>query len=122
MVFATACVGFSGHGGTPTVCVSVPLGTTISFDPGGFRFAPDCCTPAVLQEVTAIVTALRCLGITTVRTPGVCIAVATGSCMVVCFLLPQPLTTSASTPTTASTPKRRALPIIFPGCTRDLAI
>jgi hypothetical protein len=38
-------------------------------------------------------------------------------------LLPQPQTTSASTPTTTkSTPKRRPLLIIFPGCTRYLAV
>jgi hypothetical protein len=40
---------------------------------------PDCVTPASEHGGTAIVTALCCLGITMVRTPGFWSAVATGS-------------------------------------------
>jgi hypothetical protein len=58
------------HGSTATVSVSVLLGTTISFDPGGIVLAPDCTTAASEQEVTAIVNGLCWCGITIVRTPG----------------------------------------------------
>jgi hypothetical protein len=102
-VFATAGIGCAGHGGTATVCVSVPFGTTISFEPGGRRLAPVCSTAAAVHGVTTIEMSLRCLGMTTVRMPGVIIAVATGSCAAI-FLLPQPPTTSASSPTRTSRP------------------
>ena len=46
------------HGSTATVSVSVLLGTTSSFDPGGIVLAPDCTTAASEHEVTAIVTGL----------------------------------------------------------------
>ena len=68
------------HGSTATVCVSVLLGITISFDPGGILLEPDCTTAASEQDVTAIVSGLCCRGMTTVRTPGLVSAAATGSC------------------------------------------
>lgn len=68
-----------GHGCTATVWVSVPCGTTIRFEPGGIFELPDCATCASEQGGTAIVRSPCCFGITTVRTPGVIIAVETGS-------------------------------------------
>lgn len=56
------------------------FGITISFDPGGIVLPPDCETTAASEhEVTAIVSGLCCLGITTVLTPGAMSAAATGS-------------------------------------------
>jgi hypothetical protein len=67
------------HGSMATVCVSVLLGITISFEPGGMVLEPDCTAEASEQEVTAIVSGLCWWGITTVRTPGLISAAATGS-------------------------------------------
>jgi hypothetical protein len=67
------------HGSTATVCVSVLLGITISFEPGGIVLEPDCTTAASEQDVTAIVSGLCWRGMTTVRTPGLISAAATGS-------------------------------------------
>jgi hypothetical protein len=82
------------HGGTATICVSVPFGTTIRFDPGGTFVAPGCVTEASEQGGTMIVRALRCFGTITVRTPGVAKAVVTGSCCAADFFLPQPVAAS----------------------------
>lgn len=68
-----------GQGCTATVCVSVPCGTTMRFEPGGIFELPDCATCASEHGGTAIVRSPCCFGITTVRTPGVIIAVETGS-------------------------------------------
>jgi hypothetical protein len=67
------------QGSIATVCVSVLLGITISFEPGGIALEPDCTTGASEHEVTAIVNGLCCCGMTTVRTPGLMSAAATGS-------------------------------------------
>jgi hypothetical protein len=87
-----------GHGCTATVCVSVPCGTTMRFEPGGICALPDCATCASEQGGTAMVRSPCCFGITTVRTPGVCIAVETGSIWELELLLPhapRPIATSA---------------------------
>ena len=56
------------------------LGITIMFDPGGIVLLPDWDTTAASeQEVTAIVSGLCCLGMTTVLTPGLVNAAVTGS-------------------------------------------
>ncbi|MFL5887040.1 MAG: hypothetical protein ACJ77M_18375 [Thermoleophilaceae bacterium] len=60
-----------GQGCTATVCVMVPCGTTIWFDPGGILELPDCATVASEHGGTAMVKSLCCFGMTTVRTPGV---------------------------------------------------
>jgi hypothetical protein len=63
-----------------TVWVRVLFGITISFDPGGIVVLPDWPTTAASEhEVTAIVSGLCCLGITTVRVPGAVRAAVTGS-------------------------------------------
>jgi hypothetical protein len=67
------------HGSIATVWVSVLLGITISFEPGGIVLLPDCTTDASEHEVTAILSGLCCCGMTTVRTPGLMSAAATGS-------------------------------------------
>jgi hypothetical protein len=67
------------HGSIATVWVSVLLGITISFEPGGIALEPDCTTGASEHDVTAIVNGLCCCGMTTVRTPGLMSAAATGS-------------------------------------------
>jgi hypothetical protein len=46
------------HGSIATVCVSVLLGITISFDPGGMLLEPDWTANASEQEVTAMVIGL----------------------------------------------------------------
>jgi hypothetical protein len=58
------------HGCTATVCVRVPIGTRIWFDPGGIFELPDCATGASEHGGTAMVRSPCCFGITTVRTPG----------------------------------------------------
>jgi hypothetical protein len=68
------------HASIATVWVSVLLGITIMFEPGGTVLLPDWDTTAASeQEVTAIVNGLCCLGITTVLTPGLVSAAVTGS-------------------------------------------
>jgi hypothetical protein len=68
------------QGSIATVWVSVLLGITISFDPGGTVLLPDWETTAASEhEVTAMVSGLCCLGITTVLTPGLIKAAVTGS-------------------------------------------
>src|SRR5215210_6328417 len=62
-----------------TVWVSVPLGTTTVFDPGGGPLAPRWETAATEQGGTMTVRSLCCLGTTTVRTPGIWSAVETAS-------------------------------------------
>jgi hypothetical protein len=86
-----------GQGCTATVCVSVPCGTTMRFEPGGIFELPDCATCASEHGGTAIVRSPCCFGITTVRTPGVIIAVETGSIWELDLLphAPSPSATSA---------------------------
>src|SRR5436305_7967496 len=68
------------HGSIATVCVSVLFGITSRFDPGGIVVLPDSVVCAASeQDVTAIVRGVCCLGMTTVRTPGLISAVVTGS-------------------------------------------
>ena len=68
------------HASMATVWVSVLLGMTIRFDPGGIWLLPDWDTTAASEhEVTAIVSGLCCLGITTDLTPGAIRAAVTGS-------------------------------------------
>jgi hypothetical protein len=78
------------HGSMATVCVNVLLGITISFDPGGMLLDPDCTAVASEHDVTAIVSGLCCRGITTVRTPGLISAAATGSILELLLELPPP--------------------------------
>src|SRR5947208_9983860 len=80
------------------------------FEPGGICELPDCATCASEQAGTAIVRSPCCFGITTVRTPGVCIAVDTGSIWEL-DLLPHaatPMDTNAM-PATADPRKPRSL-------------
>lgn len=68
------------HASIATVCVSVLFGITIMFEPGGMVLVPDCATTAASEhEVTAMVSGVCCLGITTVLTPGLDRAMLTGS-------------------------------------------
>jgi hypothetical protein len=68
------------QGSIATVCVSVLLGITSRLEPGGMVVLPDSVVCAASEhEVTAIVSGVCCLGITTVRTPGLISAVVTGS-------------------------------------------
>jgi len=67
------------QGWMATVSVSVLRGTTIWLEPGGMAVLPDCATLASEQGGTTIVSGVCCFGITTVRTPGFCNAVDTGS-------------------------------------------
>ena len=113
-----------GQGCTATVCVSVPCGTTMRFEPGGICELPDCATCASEQGGTAIVRSPCCLGITTVRTPGVCIAVETGSIWELELLLPQaprPIATSAI-PAAANARKPRSLINPFASLPRPLVV
>lgn len=66
------------HGSMATVCVRALVGIVTTFDPGGILLDPDCTLAASEHEVTASVNGLCCLGMTTVLTPGVCSALATG--------------------------------------------
>src|SRR3954452_6593398 len=93
-----------GQGCTATVCVSVPCGTTMRFEPGGIFELPDCATCASEHGGTAIVRSPCCFGITTVRTPGFMSAVETASC---CFLLPHAQRPPASTTTATAAPATR---------------
>jgi hypothetical protein len=56
----------------------VSFGTTIWFDPGGI-FVLSWSTCVALHGGTTMVRSPRCFGTTTVRTPGACSAMATGS-------------------------------------------
>jgi hypothetical protein len=105
-----------GHGCTATVWVIVPCGTTIWFEPGGIFELPDCATVASEHGGTAMVRSLCCLGITTVRTPGVCSAVLTASC---CDfeLLPHAASAMPATTTNATVP---ALPMLAPSSAAPL--
>ena len=68
------------QGSIATVWVSVLLGITITFDPGGTLLLPDWETTAASEhEVMASVSGLCCLGMMTVLTPGACRAAPTGS-------------------------------------------
>src|SRR3954454_21883101 len=102
------CSG-GGQGCTATVCVSVPSGTTMLFEPGGIFELPDCVTDASEHGGTAIVRSPCCLGITTVRTPGFMSAVETASC---CFLLPQAPMPTASRRASAAPAIRKPTPLI----------
>jgi hypothetical protein len=106
------------HGSIATVCVSVLLGITISLDPGGIALEPDCTTGASEHEVTAIVSGLCCCGMTTVRTPGLMRAAATGSWLELLLLLdpPPPLLPQpaiATTATTAPTDRVATMRLLF---------
>lgn len=106
------------HGSTATVCVSVLRGITISLEPGGMLLLPDCTTAASEHEVTAIVSGLCCWGMTTVRTPGLCRAAATGSWLELLLelppLLPQPvIATTAMHVTKAATGRVAAARLLF---------
>jgi hypothetical protein len=110
------------HGSIATVCVSVLLGITISFEPGGILLEPDCTTGASEHEVTAIVSGLCCWGITTVRTPGLMSAAATGSWLELLLLLleppppllPQPvIATTAMHVAVAATTRVAAVRLLF---------
>jgi hypothetical protein len=102
------CSG-GGHACTAIVCVRVPCGTTTWFDPGGIFELPDCVTAASEHGGTAIVRSACCLGITTVRTPGLWSAVETASC---CFLLPQAVAPSASAVSATAPNARKTIPFI----------
>jgi hypothetical protein len=78
------------HGWIATVSVSELRGTTSWLDPGGMVVLPDCATLASEQGGTTIVSGVCCLGITTVRTPGFCSAVETGSWLELDELLLEP--------------------------------
>jgi hypothetical protein len=68
------------QGSIATVWVSELFGITIMFEPGGTVLLPDCETTAASEhEVTAMVSGLCWLGITTVLTPGLVRAAVTGS-------------------------------------------
>ncbi|TMM01593.1 MAG: hypothetical protein E6G05_09795 [Actinobacteria bacterium] len=59
------------HGSIATVCVTALRGIAIWLEPGGTVLVADSpVTAASEQGGTAIVSALCCLGITTVLTPG----------------------------------------------------
>jgi hypothetical protein len=103
------CSG-GGQGWTATVCVRVPGGTTIWFEPGGIFEPPDCVTDASEQGGTAIVRSPCCFGITTVRTPGFWSAVETAS---ICFFLPQALTPSVRSTTQAVPITRQRSPVMY---------
>jgi hypothetical protein len=78
------------HGSTATVWVSVLLGIVISLEPGGIRVLPDSATTAASEQGgTAIVSALCCLGMTIVLTPGLWSAAETGSVLDELEELPQ---------------------------------
>jgi hypothetical protein len=101
------------HGCTATVCVSVPCGTMIWFDPGGIFELPDCATVASEHGGTAMVRSPCCLGITTVRTPGVWSAIVTGSICELDDLLPHALTPSAIATAPTPTDARQATPVML---------
>jgi hypothetical protein len=102
-----------GQGCTATVCVSVPCGTTMRFEPGGICALPDCATCASEHGGTAIVRSPCCFGITTVRTPGVCMAVETGS-IVELDLLPHAPSPSATNAAPAAADARIPRSVINP--------
>ena len=59
------------QGSMATVWVRLLLGITIRLEPGGGVLVPEVATVAAsVQEVTAMVSGLCCLGTTTVLTPG----------------------------------------------------
>jgi hypothetical protein len=108
------------HGSIATVWVKVLGGIMISFEPGGIALLPDCTAAASEHEVTARVSGLCCLGITTVRTPGLCKAALTGSWLELelelppLLLLPQPATAAtAAHVIKAETDRVRAAQLIF---------
>src|SRR3954468_11126674 len=84
------------HGWTATVCVRAPTGTTIWLEPGGIT-ALFCVAAACACEHggMATVRSWRCFGMTSMRIPGVCIAIDTGSCWACCCLLPHDATDMA---------------------------
>jgi hypothetical protein len=87
------------HGSMATVCVRALVGIVITFEPGGILLDPDWTVAASEHEVTASVNGLCCLGMTTVLTPGVCSALATGFTLELEPLLPLlPQPESASIP------------------------
>lgn len=85
--------GGGWHGWIATVCVTVPLGITMVFEPGGGPSSPVCVWAATEHGGTAIVSGLLRAGICTVRTPGFMRAVETGSMLEeleLLLLLPPP--------------------------------
>lgn len=66
------------HGWIATVSLGEPAGITTWFEPGGMLVLPDWATEASEHGGTATVSALCCLGTSTVRTPGDVSAVDTG--------------------------------------------
>jgi len=78
------------HGSIATVCVRVLFGITTSLDPGGTLVLPDSATTAASEQGgTATVSALCCLGMTIVLTPGLWSAAETGSVLDILEELPQ---------------------------------
>jgi hypothetical protein len=108
------------HGSIATVWVIVLLGITMSFEPGGIVLLPDCTTDASEHDVTAIVSGLCCWGMTTVRTPGLMSAAATGSWLELLLLEPPPplepqpvIATTATHVATAATGRVTAERLLF---------
>jgi hypothetical protein len=113
------CVAELTHGCIATASVRDPLGMTIWLDPGGILVLPGCADCASEQEGMTIVRSLRCLGISTVRTPGVWSAADTGSELdeldELELLLPHAASASESTATThiASVIRSALVPTVF---------
>src|SRR3954463_13201542 len=84
---------------------------------GGGAAACSTAACACAQGGMATVRSWRCLGITSIRMPGVCMAIETGSCCAACFLLPQPVAPTAVAATPIAIPQRardlmRAPPLV----------
>ena len=78
------------HGSIAMVCVRVLFGITTSLDPGGTLVLPDSATTAASEQGgTATVSAVCCLGMTIVLTPGLWSAAETGSVLDILEELPQ---------------------------------
>ncbi len=109
------------HGSIATVWVSVLLGMENRLDPGGTVLLPDTGTAVASEhEVTAMVSGLCCLGMITVRTPGLISAALTGSTLEL-ELLPPPLLPQADSAaadpaqtTRAAIRRARIMLLIFP--------
>lgn len=117
------------HGWTATVCASAPFGTTILLEPGGmvavdvalptppFGWPPLCgLEPWRGHGGTMTVMSLRCFASRTVRTPGVCSAIETGSVepveeeLLLLELLPQ-----AASAATAAVSAATVIPLVRTG-------
>jgi hypothetical protein len=82
-------------------------------DPGGIFELPDCATVASEQGGTATVRSPCCLGMTTVRTPGVWSAVVTGSIELLDELLPHALNPSATAAAPIPIDALKATPVML---------